>query len=72
MENQWDKVTPEEKSIHDKLDSMIDVTKALVPQIRKMSNKEFLAFVRRPRHMEDTDGVILFADKQKDDNSKWQ
>ena len=72
MENQWAKVTNEEKEIHDRLDAMIDVKKALIPQIRKMTNKEFLAFVRRPRHMDSTDGIILHADKEKDDNHKWQ
>lgn len=72
LENQWDKLTQEEKLIHDRLDKMIDVKKPLVPQIRKMSNKEFLAFVRRPRHMDDTDGVILYADKKVDDWMKYQ
>jgi hypothetical protein len=49
---------------------MIDIKKPLIPQVRKMSNKEFLTFVRRPRHLEDTDGIILHADKETDDYMK--
>ena len=72
INNQWDKLTQEEKSIHDRLDAMIDVKKPLIPQVRKMTNREFLAFVRRPRHMDDTDGVVLYADKKVDDWNKMQ
>ena len=63
-------MTQEEKEIHEKLDAMIDIKKPLIPQVRKMSNKEFLAFVRRPRQIESTDGIILHADKETDDYMK--
>lgn len=63
-------MTKEEKEIHERLDSIIDIRKPLIPQVRKMTNKEFLAFVRRPRHIESTDGIILHADKETDDYMK--
>ena len=31
LENQWAKVTQEEKEIHEKLDAMIDIKKPLIP-----------------------------------------
>lgn len=49
---------------------MIDIRKPLIPQVRKMTNREFLAFVRRPRQIESTDGIILHADKEVDDHMK--
>ena len=41
---------------------MIDITKPLAPQVKKMTNREFLAFVRRPRYVENTDGIIVFGE----------
>lgn len=70
LANQWAKVTQEEKEIHDKLDAMIDIRKPLIPQVRKLTNKEFLAFVRRPRQLDNEDGIILYADKEVDDYMK--
>lgn len=31
-----------------------------------MTNKEFLAFVKRPRHIDDTDGIIMYEDEEED------
>lgn len=39
-----------------------------MPQVAKMTTKEFLAFVQRPRHIDDTDGIILHAEN--DESSK--
>ena len=49
---------------------MIDVKKALIPQVKKMTNKEYLAFVRRPRQVDDTDGIILYEDEEEDEAHK--
>lgn len=35
-----------------------------------MSNREFMAFVRRPRHIESQDGIILFEDEKHDNYMK--
>lgn len=35
-----------------------------------MTNKEFLAFVRRPRYLADKDGITLWEDKEYDLNKK--
>ena len=35
-----------------------------------MTNKEFIAFVKRPRHIENTDGIILYEDKNEDESYK--
>ena len=57
----------EERAIHKKLDAEVDITKPLMPQVEKMSNREFIAFVRRPRHLDDTDGIRLFEDEEMDE-----
>ena len=49
-----------------KLDATIDITQAIVPQVERLSNKEYLAFVRRPRHLMDTDCIKLHADEATD------
>ena len=41
---------------------MVDISKPLLPQVRKMNNKEFIAFCRRPRYLENTDGIVLFEE----------
>ena len=67
LQNQYyDEVSKEEKLIHERLDALIDVKKPLIPQVKKLTNKEFLAFVKRPRHIEDTDGIIIFEDEEED------
>lgn len=60
----------EEEQVHKSVESKIDIKKPLIPQVKNLSNKEFLAFVRRPRHMESTDGIILYEDKAQDDAHK--
>ena len=57
LDNAYDTLSAEEKAIHERLDSWLDIKKPLIPQVKKMTNKEFLAFVRRPRYMEDQDGI---------------
>ena len=66
MSNAYDSVSAEEKAMHDRLDSLIDIKKPLIPQIRKLTNEEFMAFVRRPRFINDEDGIQLFEDKEFD------
>lgn len=60
MSNDYIKMTTEELDMHKRLDKMIDISKPLIPQVKKMSNVEFMAFVRRPRQLDDQDGIILF------------
>lgn len=50
-------ISEEEAAIHKKLDETVDITKPLIPQIKLMSNKEFMAFVRRPRYIDNQDGI---------------
>jgi dihydroceramide fatty acyl 2-hydroxylase len=50
-------MSEEEAAIHRRLDKIIDIKKPLLPQVEKLTNREFVAFVRRPRHIEDTDGI---------------
>ena len=69
LDNAYDMVSEEEKRVHERLNSCfratvswLDVKKPLLPQVKKMTNREFLAFVRhccvrRPRYIEDTDGI---------------
>ena len=54
-------MSKEEMDIHAKIDKMIDIRKPLIPQVKQMNNKEFMAFVRRPRQLDSEDGIILFA-----------
>lgn len=50
-------MTSEEVKLHKRLDKLIDIKKPLIPQVEKLTNREFMAFVRRPRHIEDQDGI---------------
>ena len=49
LENTYHDVSNEEKEIHARLDSLIDIKKPLIPQVSKLTNAEFKAFVKRPR-----------------------
>ena len=66
MENPYETLTPEEKEIHERLDKMLDISKPLMPQVKKMTNREFLAFIARPRYIEDKDGIIMYEDPEFD------
>eukprot|EP01043_Picozoa_sp_COSAG02_P007598 COSAG02_NODE_230_length_28060_cov_5.226816_13_plen_313_part_00 len=63
-------MTAKEEAIHKKLDSFIDITKPLVPQVKLLTNEEYLAFVRRPRYLQDTDGIKLHADEATESASR--
>eukprot|EP00927_Polykrikos_kofoidii_P082699 TRINITY_DN8288_c0_g1_i1.p1 TRINITY_DN8288_c0_g1~~TRINITY_DN8288_c0_g1_i1.p1 ORF type:complete len:359 (+),score=70.43 TRINITY_DN8288_c0_g1_i1:43-1119(+) len=52
-------MSKEEEEIHVRLDEIIDLKKPLLPQVKKLTTKEFMAFVRRPRFVDDIDGIIL-------------
>lgn len=67
-----DQMTPEERQMHEKLDRMVDITKPLVPQVRAMTNKEFMAFVSKPRHVDDTDCIIFYEDEKLEYYYKWR
>ena len=45
-------MTKEEKEMHDLLEKKIDIKKPLLDQVKKLTNKEFMFFVKRPRYME--------------------
>ena len=68
MQNDYVKMSQEEIDLHSKIDKMIDIRKPLIPQVKKMNNKEFMAFVRRPRQLDNQDGIILFENN--DENEK--
>lgn len=70
LDNAYDTVSEEEKRVHERLNSWLDVKKPLLPQVKKMSNREFLAFVRRPRYIEDTDGIQVEEDLEHDESTK--
>jgi len=44
-------LSKEEEEIHNWLDTNIDLKQPLLPQVRTMTNKQFLAFVKRPRQL---------------------
>ena len=55
-------MSEEEKAIHKRLQDpkVMDITKPLCPQVAKLTNREFIAFVRRPRFMGgNTEGLPL-------------
>lgn len=55
-------ITEEERQIHARLDEMIDVRKPLIPQVRKLTNREFKALISRPRFIESEDAIQLHED----------
>ena len=62
LDKAYSNMSEEEKAIHKRLmdPKVIDITKPLCPQIAKLTNREFMAFVRRPRFMGgQTDGTVL-------------
>ena len=63
-------MTKEEELMHQRLNEIVDITKPLVPQVAKMTNREFMAFVRRPRYIESEDAIQLFEDPKEDENGK--
>merc|ERR1740121_1129191 len=63
-------LTEEERQVHARLDSLIDISKPLLPQVSQLSNREFKALISRPRYMENEDGIQLFADPAVDANAK--
>ena len=54
-------MSEEEKAIHKRLQDpkVMDITKPLCPQVAKLTNREFIAFVRRPRFMGGNDDGVL-------------
>ena len=57
MSNSYANYSKQEKEMHERLDAKIDIKKPLLPQIETLSNEEFMAFVRRPRFINNEDGI---------------
>ena len=54
LSNSWcSDFSEEELAIHAKLDRDVDVRQPLLPQIKRMTNREFKCFISRPRTMEE-------------------
>jgi hypothetical protein len=70
MENEFETLSKEEQELHKILDQKIDIKKPLLSQVKKLTNKEFLAFVKRPRYMESSDGIQIFDTKEEDESRK--
>lgn len=70
LDNAYATLSAEEQQTHKDLDKWVDLKKPLLPQIKKMTNKEFLAFVRRPRYTENKDAIILWEDLEFDESKK--
>lgn len=65
-----DLFSQEEQELHSRIDKLIDISKPLMPQVRKMTNREFKALISRPRYIEDEDGIQLFSDPKCDQARK--
>ena len=63
-------MSKEEEELHKQIDSKIDIKKPLINQVKKLTNKEFIFFVKRPRFMESQDGIQLWDDKEFDSARK--
>ena len=70
MSNAYASYTKKEKEMHERLDAKIDIKKPLLPQVETLTNEEFMAFVRRPRFINNEDGIQLFEDKDHDESEK--
>lgn len=56
--------------IHAVLDTKIDVSKPLLPQVANLNNKEFIALIQRPRYVAGNDAITLHTDKDRDARAK--
>ena len=63
-------LTEEEQEIHARLDKLIDVKKPLIPQVKKLTNKEFQMLIKRPRFVDGEDSIQMFEDKAQDQAHK--
>lgn len=50
-------MSKEEEELHRQIEKKIDIKKPLISQVKKLTNKEFMFFVKRPRFMESQDGI---------------
>lgn len=48
------------------LDKKIDLSKPLLPQVKKLTREEFLLYVKRPRHLDDYEAYQLFESPWRD------
>ena len=55
-----------ENLIHAELDKKIDITKPLLPQVKKLTREEFLLYVKRPRHLDDYENFTLWESAWRD------
>jgi hypothetical protein len=52
--------TKEQQAMYDKIDAKIDLTKALVPQLAKLTKEEYVMLMDRPVYLETTDSIKLY------------
>jgi len=63
-------MSKEEEELHKQIEKKINIKKPLIAQVKKLTNKEFMFFVKRPRFMESQDGIQLWDDKDFDQSRK--
>ena len=63
-------MSKEEEELHKQIEKKINIKKPLIAQVKKLTNKEFMFFVKRPRFMESQDGIQLWDDKEFDQSRK--
>lgn len=57
LQNDFIQMSKEEEELHKQIENKIDIKKPLISQVKKLTNKEFMFFVKRPRFMESHDGI---------------
>ena len=56
-------LSEEERELHASIERKIDFSKPLVPQVGHLTNREFMAFIQKPRQIDHEDAIQLHADK---------
>lgn len=51
---------------YDAIDAKLDLKKAIVPQLAKLTKEEYMLLVDRPQYLETTDSIILYENPWKD------
>jgi len=68
--NSYASLSPEEIALHKRIDQQMDFSKPLIPQVKKLSNREFRALISRPRYAEGRDDIQMFEDPSDDASEK--
>ena len=61
-------MSKEDIALNAQIEKKIDLNKPLISQVKHLTNKEFIFFVKRPRYLDDQDGIQLYDDKAMDDS----